>query len=32
MRPVLRSILTDSHFWVPVLALIAGVTLLMRLI
>jgi hypothetical protein len=28
----LRSILTDSHFWVPLLALAAGVTLLMRLI
>jgi hypothetical protein len=28
----LRAIITDSHFWVPLLALVAGVALLMRLI
>jgi hypothetical protein len=29
---MLRAILTDSHFWVPLLTLVAGVALLMRLI
>jgi len=29
---MLRAILTDAHFWVPVLVLVLGVTLLMRLI
>ena len=28
----LRAIFTDSHFWVPLLALAAGVALLLRLI
>jgi len=28
---VLRSILTDSHFWVPLLALAVGVALLLHL-
>ncbi len=28
----LRSILTDRHLWVPLLVLVAGVALLLRLI
>ena len=28
----LRAILTDSHLWVPLLVLVAGIALLMRLI
>jgi hypothetical protein len=28
---MLRAILTDSHFWVPVLALLLGFGLLLRL-
>jgi hypothetical protein len=27
----LRSILTDSHFWLPLLVLVAGIILLLRL-
>jgi hypothetical protein len=28
---MLRAIMTDSHFWVPLLVLVLGITLLMRL-
>jgi hypothetical protein len=28
----LRSILTDSHLWVPLLVLVAGIALLLQLI
>jgi hypothetical protein len=28
----LRAILTDSHLWVPLLVLVAGIVLLLRLI
>jgi hypothetical protein len=28
---MVRAIMTDSHFWVPLLVLVLGITLLMRL-
>jgi len=30
-KSVLRAILTDSHFWLPLLVLLAGFALLLRL-
>jgi len=27
----MRAILTDSHFWLPLLVLLAGIVLLLRL-
>jgi hypothetical protein len=29
---VLRAILTDSHLWLPLLVLVAGIVLLLRLV
>jgi hypothetical protein len=29
---VLRAILTDSHFWLPLLVLLLGIGLLLRLV
>jgi len=29
---VLRTILTDSHFWIPAIVLVLGIVLLIRLI
>jgi hypothetical protein len=29
---VLRAILTDSHFWLPLLVLLPGIVLLMHLV
>ncbi len=29
---MLRAILTDSHFWIPLTALLAGVVLLIHLV
>jgi hypothetical protein len=28
---MVRAIMTDSHFWLPLLVLVLGITLLMRL-
>lgn len=30
--PVLRAILTDSHFWLPLLVLMLGLALLLHLV
>jgi hypothetical protein len=29
---MLRAILTDAHFWIPLVVLLMGVALLMRLV
>ncbi len=29
-RPLLNAVLTDSHFWVPVMVLAAGIILLIN--